>query len=379
MVPAVAQTTLSDREVRGGALMQGCDTSLHVDINSTLIAPYTYLLAGEVNPGSTMVQDKVWHCYNGSFYEQPGDYCEVTFPGQAEYPVCLTVNAFDLVTSMPCSTSVCKFIEALPDMSCADLDADFTIVGANGQTITLASTSFMNGVPLQVLWSYPDQATSTTPESTHTYEGPGPHKVCMTVVGPPPVYCTSTVCKWLYLGPGNVPCELLLDQGFVLLQEGDVVGVLDTSITSGMARAVSWDFGDGSTSAGRLAIHRYPGPGVYSVCSTIELWGPLVSDTCVSMECTWVETNALVTVPELNADSDLRVWPVPFQGTLSVQVPWKEHSLLRLFDLQGRNISQWAIGNSSVRELDLSALPAGSYLMECASQGRVLRRSVIKQ
>ena len=379
LVPATAQTHLSDREERGSALMQGCDTSLHVDINASLIAPYTYSFSSDVTPGSTMVQDQVWHCYNGTFYEQPGDYCEVTFPGQAEYPVCLTVNAFDLVASMPCSTSVCKFIEALPDISCEDLVADFTISGINGQTITLASNSVMNGAPLQVLWSYPDDATSATPDSTHTYEGPGPHKVCMTVVGPPPVYCTSTVCKWLYLGPGNVPCNLLLDQGFVLLQEGDVVGVLDTSITSGMAGNVSWDFGDGSTSTGPLAIHRYTGPGTYPVCGTVELWGPLVSDTCISTECTVVETTALVTVPEQSDKGELQVWPVPFQDRLTVQLPWADPVELRLLDLQGRTVDSWSFGVRTTHELDLGRLPAGCYLLECVAGKRTLRRTVVKE
>jgi PKD repeat protein len=374
--PASAQLHPEGSLERGGAIIQGCDPSLQVDILPVLTGPYTYAFYSAVEPGNNSVLDLVWQCYNGSFYEQTGAYCDVVFPGQAEYPVCLTVNAFDLTASIPCSTSVCRLIEALPDVSCESLDADFTIAAINGQTITFTSTSEFSD-PLQTFWSYGEEAMNGEPEGTHTYSGPGPHKVCMTVVGPPPVYCNATVCKWLYLGPGDLPCEVVVDQGFVLYQENDLIGVLDTSMTSGMESDVLWDFGDGSSSTGRLAVHRYTMPGTYTLCSTVDVWGPLLSDTCSNMACVPVETMTMVTVPEHPDQELLRAWPVPLTDRMHVIAPWPDASLV-LMDTQGRQVAHWMLAGQGEQAIDLNNVQPGAYVLECWSQGRYLRRAVIK-
>jgi PKD repeat protein len=361
---------------RGGTVMQGCDPSLQVDILPVLTGPYTYAFYSSIEPGNNSVQDLVWQCYNGSFYEQTGTYCDVVFPGQAEYPVCLTVHAFDLTASMPCSTSVCRLIEALPDSSCESLNADFTIAAINGQTITFTSTSEFSD-PLQTLWSYGEEALTGQPEGTHTYSGPGPHEVCMTVVGPPPVYCNATVCKWLYLGPGDLPCEVVVDQGFVLYQENDLISVLDTSMTSGMESGVHWDFGDGSSASGRLAVHRYAMPGTYTLCSTVDVWGPLLNDTCSNVACVPVESMALVTVPELATQEQLKAWPVPLTDRLNVVAPWSNASLM-LMDTQGRQVARWTLQSQGEQVVDVSDVRPGAYLLECRSEGRLLRRAVVK-
>lgn len=374
--PAHAQLHPEGSLERGGTVMQGCDPSLEVDILPVLTGPFTYAFYSSIEPGNNVVQDLVWQCYNGEFYEQTGSYCEVVFPGQAEYPVCLTVTAFDLTASMPCSTSVCRLIEALPDASCESLNADFTIATINGQTITFTNTSEFSE-PLQTFWSYGEEAQNGEPEGTHTYSGPGPHKVCMTVVGPPPVYCNATVCKWLYLGPGDLPCEVVVDQGFVLYQENDLVGVLDTSMISGMESEVQWDFGDGSSASGQLAVHRYAMPGTYSLCSTVDVWGPLLGDTCSTMACVPVESVALVTVPELTTQEQLRAWPVPLTDRLNVVVPWPNASLM-LMDTQGRQVARWTLQARGEQTVDVSDVRPGAYLLECRSEDRLLRRSVVK-
>lgn len=374
--PTHAQLHPESSVERGGAVMQGCDPSLQVDIEPVLTGPYTYAFFSTIEPGNTMVQDLVWQCYNGSFYEQTGSYCDVVFPGQAEYPVCLTVNAFDLTASMPCSTSVCRLIEALPDTSCENLNADFTIGAINGQTISFLSTTEFTG-PVQTLWTFGEEPLTAEPAGTHTFSSPGPHKVCMTVVGPPPVYCNATVCKWLYLGPGDLPCDVVVDQGFVLYQENGLVGVLDTSMTSGMESTVHWDFGDGSTAAGRLAVHRYAMPGTYTLCSTVDVWGPLLSDTCNTLACVPVEAMALVTIPERPEQEPLRAWPVPLTDRLHVVAP-RPNATLVLLDTQGRQVAIWTLQGQGEQVVDVGDLRPGAYLLECRSGDELLRRPVIK-
>ena len=141
--------------------------------------------------------------------------------------------------------------DALTDSSCLDLDPDFTLGLINGATITFQDLTTFADQSFSTSWSFDDGAAVAGQQATHTFDGVGPHRICITVTGGTPGYCSATLCKWLYLGPGDAECELFLDPGFLHVSSGQLVGVLDTSVTSGLEHEITWDFGDGTTSQGR--------------------------------------------------------------------------------------------------------------------------------
>lgn len=358
---------------RGGGIMRSCNTSLEVGINTTFGNYYSCSFQAEVTPGNTTIESMIWSCYyNNEFVQWPGPSLDLTYSDQQPYPVCLTVNAFDLEALQPCSTTVCDIITPLPDASCASLQAAFGIASVNGNTIVFQNNSTFDGTISQAFWSFGDgQAiAASTPE--HQFVGTGPFEVCLTVVGPAPAFCTNTLCQYLYLGPGNVECPLLVQHGFLLLQSENFVGVLDTSTTSGMDSRIDWDFGDGALAEGTVAVHTYPYAGDFQLCGRLRAWGPLLADTCVFDLCKPVTTYALTGLDELGGSIGYAS-PNPFHDRLRVAAPIGAATEVCVFDVRGLQVYRALV--SGPTEIDLAHLLPGVYSVRVlhAKTSRALR------
>ena len=367
-------------EVRGGGTMQGCDTSLHVGFTSEIVGAYTHVFTPAVSPGGTVITGSQWNYYSTDLFQLAGDQnLQVTFPGIGDYPVCLTVSAIDVDGQQPCTTAVCDLFHPLADSSCSSLLADFTIASVDGQTVTFADLSSFAADIMQHYWSFGDGASSVQGVAEHAFDGPGPFEVCLTVVGPAPVFCSATTCKWLYLGPSGVECGTVLQQGFLFLQQENLVGVLDTSSTFGMNNAVTWDFGDGSFAEGNVAVHAYA-QGSFQLCSTVRVWGPLTTDTCTSTLCRTVEAVPMVGLAEQVGDEPLSAWPNPFTDRLVLSGLRTGPVEVRVYDALGRVVYQaLAQSGSASLNLNLDALAPGTYAVHCSQAGRGYVKRALKQ
>ena len=378
--PGMAQLYRGASGARGGGLLQSCDTSMHVSFTTQLGSNYACQFQSVVVPGSTVVQGMGWnYLYGGSIEAYYGPSLQVYYPDQSEYPVCLTVDAYDLNAQQPCSTTVCDLITPLPDPTCANLVADFTISGVNGQTITFADLSSFSGTIAQAIWSFGDGAATIPGSPTHTFPGSGPYEVCLTVIGPPPLNCTSSLCQWLYLGSGNVACPLLVDHGFILFQAEGLVGVLDTSRTSGMYSRVDWDFGDGAMAAGPVAVHAYTQPGIYPVCGTLRVWGPLLADTCTTTLCRTVNAELSTGLSTVSGSNGLALHPNPFRDALRITIPDAMAGLVEVVDPRGKVVHRSSapdIGGTTL--LDLGHLDAGVYTVIVTANGQRRSERVVK-
>lgn len=379
---AAAQTQLLPdlASARGGGILSNCDTSLHVGIHTTIQNNYYCFFAPEVQAGSTTVENMIWSYYiNGSFGQQTSPTLQLSYPGQVEYPVCLTVDAYDLVAQQPCSTTVCDLVTPLPDVSCISLQAAFGISSVNANTITFQNNSTFDGIIQQVLWSFGDGATIASPSATHDFIGSGPFEVCLTVIGPSPAYCTSTLCQYLYLGPGDVDCPQLIEQGFILLQSENLVGVLDTSTTSGMNSRIDWDFGDGALAEGNVAVHAYGSPGEFQLCGTLRAWGPLLADTCITSICRGVVAFPVLVTEELADTRTLSVRPNPFSSSISIAGLVGGGTELTVLDASGRVVHRHAARTGLTTNLGLSWLEAGGYLLLVTNDRGTTATRIIKE
>lgn len=365
---------------RGGGTVQGCDTSLHVGFTSEVVGPYTHVFTPAVSAGGTAIVNSTWNYYTTDWFDLLGEVSlQVTFPGMGDYPICLTVNAIDVDGQQPCSTTVCDLFHPLADSSCASLVADFTIASINGQTVSFADLSTFDADIMQQYWSFGDGASTVQGVAEHTFDGPGPFEVCLTVVGPAPTFCSATTCKWLYLGPSGVECGTVLQQGFLFLQQENLVGVLDTSATFGMNNAVTWDFGDGTIAEGNVAVHAYT-QGSFQLCSTVRVWGPLTTDTCTSTLCRTVEAAAMVGMEEPVSAESLRTWPNPFVDHILLAGLAPGPVDISVYDAFGRVVYQAiARGGSASLNLDLGALAPGTYVVRCLQNGRPSFTRAMKQ
>jgi PKD repeat protein len=371
--PASAQLHSDSLGVMKNGTWQGCDTSLVVDFADTLLGNLTYRFDPLITAGSTTPYSTVWSVFDGqSFQEFFVDTLTYTFPVPGEQVVCLTSNALDVGTQAPCSTVTCHFVDVLQDASCAELVVDFTIAAVSGQEVFFEDLSTFPGGIVQQAWQFGDGSTSITSSPGYTFTTPGPHEVCLTVVGAPPVGCIGRLCQWLYLGPAPVECDLLFTPGFLLVQNLGMVGVLDTSVTSGMNKSTSWDFGDGSpVEMGRFAIHVYEQPGFYNLCSTVQTWGPLLADTCVSTVCKdiWVEPALGIEGSAYELDG-LKARPIPFSDRLVIGGLPSGPVAVEILDVQGRTLHQLELWTAGETELQLGTLAAGVYLLRVSQRDR---------
>ncbi|MBK8499011.1 MAG: T9SS type A sorting domain-containing protein [Flavobacteriales bacterium] len=376
---AGAQLFRDQSNERGGGLMQTCDSSMHVGFQTTLLNDYACVFDPVVVPGQTVPSDMVWsYYYSSSFQQAYGNQLQLTAPWADPYPVCLTVNAYDLQAQQPCSTTVCDMIAPVSNVICTTLVADFEIAAIDGQTITFQDLSSFDGIIQQALWSFGDGASTAGVAPTNTFAGSGPFEVCLTVISGPPYYCTTTLCQWLYLGPGNVECAELVEQGYLYLESGNLVGVIDTSRTSGMYSSIDWDFGDGATAFGNMAVHQYTWPGEFQLCGTLRAWGPLLADTCVSTVCRTVVPQA-VSVHEYGAVS-YAAGPNPFTDEVTITGVGLDHAAITLHDALGRRVGvRYSAAAYDRVIVDVSQLAAGHYTMRIESPLRTTVLRLIKQ
>lgn len=355
-------------EERGGGSVIGCHPSLSVDFRTHILGGYSYYMEALVEPGETYVVNSVWSSFTSTMEQSYDADLYTNFPGPGSYPVCLTVNALDAITFLPCSTSTCKLIEALPDSMCLDLLADFTIAGINGSEITFVQQDDVIAMAHTALWEFPDGSQVGGGSAAFTFSGPGPHPIRLTLNGGPPHYCISTVVKWLYLGPGNAPCDGFMEPGFAYYVLNELVGALDTSSTAGLEHDVRWEFGDGASSTGNMAIHAYTLPGTYELCRTLRTWGPMLTDTCSVTECVLVDAipGSLTAVDALEVGgTSWRADPMPVVDQLLLSGPAVEAVECRVLDMGGRMLFTRPLTNGVERyTVDVSMLAPGGYLVE---------------
>jgi hypothetical protein len=200
------------------------------------------------------------------------------------------------------------------------------------------------------------------------------------VVGPSPINCTATVCKWLYLGPAGVDCSTVLDPGFIHFQMENLVVVLDTSTVTGQNNTVHWDFGDGTIAEGRVAAHSYPLSGdSYQLCSTLELWGPLVSDTCVASHCVIIEMTAVTSIAAHGSPA-LSLWPNPASDVIHASGLGADPAEITIHDALGRLvISRWIIPGNGELLIAVDGLTSGIYTLRCRQQDAVVTGRFMKE
>lgn len=378
---ADAQLYDDQRGIVGGGGWQGCDPSLIVEFQEQQSDYLTYRFIPTVTNGNAIPYSNVWSVYDGLSFEQYfTDTLTRSFQGPGENLVCLTVNAFDLITQQPCSTTTCRLVNILQDTSCTSLSVDFELADAQASSITFQDISTFDDELVERTWSFGDGSTGQGATPSHTYYSSGPFEVCLSVSGPPPVGCTGTTCKWLYLGPVPVPCAEVFDPGFILVQQEGLVGVLDTSITSGMNYSINWDFGDGSPNEqGRFAIHSYAYAGAFQLCSTVRTWGPLLADTCTTTLCRDVFVDVLSVEDGPEATVQLLASPNPVADRLFVDVLTAGVGELVLFDAVGRMVKRHSVGGRGRYVLDLCDLPSGPYALQLSGSNFRQSLRIIKE
>jgi PKD repeat protein len=216
-----------------------------------------------------------WKFGNGTFSNNFDPFVKYV---KGKYEVCLyakcKVYNKDKKAYDSCETKICKTI-VVKENPC-DLKGEFSYkIGANNLVTFIVTANQQN-----LLYEWTINGTTKKGRDFNMTLKPGTHKVCVTIYNPK-TNCKITICKTITInnvercllpkgwGSSNV-CTTFNFEGFKAVDsKGNVI--------SNPCHQYSWDFGDKTTSSGRLIKHIYTKPGTYKVCMR-------VVDTCLKCD-----------------------------------------------------------------------------------------------
>lgn len=342
------------------ASAQECGPEVVLAFTDSLTSPYTYEFRPELQglQGTGLI---------GTQWTYSADIASTVvsadptygFGGPGTYLVCAQAMVM-LPDQTTCQATHCELFLVPVDTACQELHAAFSISVVAG-TITFFDQSTAPGTISGRSWDFGDGSSGAGDSLVHAFAGPGPYEVCLTVMSDG---CSATVCNWVYFGPPDVACDVLLQPAFDAVRVGRTVAVFDRSILSGMNTHIAWDFGDGAQAEGLVALHTYDLPNDQYICSDVQLWGPLNTDTCRASVCNWVPGPTLTGVEEEAGHAPLRAFPSPFTEVLELR-----GSIVRggarweLLDPSGRMLAHGRMDTDERFTPALPSLSPGPYLL----------------
>lgn len=207
----------------------------------------------------------------------------------------------------------------------------------------------------QFFWGFGDGLFSAAVNPSHTYERPGTYTVMLVTTnsgGSDTTYKTVTLNDVLYV-----------DFEFpTTVQAGQVTQFIDSSMYP-----VSWQwfFGDGNNSTTPNPQHTYANKGTYIVTLLAQN-----SAGCSGNENKQIDVLSGIGIDE-SAPEDLTIYPVPTTGRLTVETTAEVESI-SLYNMTGQFITEV----HGERSLDLSILPAGTYMIRIAGKSWIIYRNV---
>lgn len=207
----------------------------------------------------------------------------------------------------------------------------------------------------QYYWSFGDGYFSAALNPSHTYIKPGSYSVMLVTSnagGSDTIYKTVTLNDVLFVDftfPNSI-------------QAGQTAQFIDSSMYP-----VSWQwfFGDGNTSTAPNPQHTYANQGTYIVTLLAEN-----SAGCTGSSNQQITVQSGIGIEEL-APEDLTIYPVPTTGRLTVETTAEVQSI-SLYNMTGQFITEI----HGERSLDLSTLPAGTYMIRIAGESWIIYRNV---
>lgn len=274
------------------------------------------------------------------------------------------------------------YYDALNPFDCVAtefIQIDFTVpcsvtasITVNGNEVTVVAQG--NGAQTEEYFvNWDDGILEPGNDLLHLYGADGVYDVCITYTDPNnPKACSAQYCEEVQVC--TTPLEVSFEVG--MLGKGVTVNASGTGAFN-PNYIIFW--GDGSFTEGNAGGHVYDAEGTYTLCVQ---YADGVSE-CFVQECEELVVSSVAETPE--AFVSLTAAPNPVKERLTVNLtPSKAGPVVvRLLDLSGRSVQTLYSGSAGWKGLqfsaDVSALPAGCYLLEVAGEAGKRTQRVIVQ
>ena len=316
----------------------------------------------------------IWSFGDGSpLVNAPGLGNQVhTFTASGSYTICLKIIVAQPNTGITCIDSICHTIQVqVPNPTPCNLNPSFTVTNdPNDSSIfVFTNTTITNNAPL-VTWSFGDSTTATGNVITHIFNHSGIYNVCMHVTVNNTCYADTCITITVSGNPNPLPCNLSANFSWQNSAQNstassNTVYFLNTSLGYASGDLITWNFGDGTTSALSNPVHSFAGAGPYNVCLRVEhLLNLPGAPPCVSEVC------HAVSVPQI-----LVAYPNPTTNIVNVNISLDSASQVYAFIYNAQNvlvaqtIFAGLSGNNTIT-FNTSNLTAGYYSIRIYYNGQ---------
>jgi len=180
-----------------------------------------------------------------------------SYLSEGVYKVCVTATWTDS-TGKTCTATFCKEIKVSCGKPC-ELKGEFSFVNTGGKFRFKASSNTGHTYS----WDFGDGKTGKGIDPYHEYAKAGTYTVCVTITDKTGK-CKIKVCKTITVGN---PCGII--GGMTWKKTNDTTWKFFATSNTGSGTTYYWNWGDGTTSTGKDAVHVYKKSGTYEVCLKI--------------------------------------------------------------------------------------------------------------
>jgi PKD repeat protein len=249
-----------------------CD-SVFLGINSGCQASFTAVPDTGINnyafystsTGTNNTTSYAWTTSDG--YSGTGNNFHHYFQSQGWYQVCLTINVYNALQQLLCTSTSCDSIY----VGNGGGSQCYAYWGSQENILDAYFADLSSGTDSIITWhwDFGDNTTSSLQNPIHTYSQSGYYYVCLTIETGANgiVTCTDTYCQSIYVGSNNTGCQA----NFSMYPDSSGTGFQFQNLSTGTTNSTNyyWNFGDGNSSTLENPFHTYSTNGWYIVCLTI--------------------------------------------------------------------------------------------------------------
>ncbi len=290
-------------------------------------------------------------------------------------------------------------IHTVPSPSNALCHATFTVVKGSNGAVTFSSTSTGTTSSTIYQWSFTShsgtsfgQGGGLQPTKNFTYTSNGKKWVCLTITNGVSG-CSSSFCDSTYvLTVNSTTCNPTV----MYTMYKDTTQAFTWNAFPNYPLSISgatWYWGDGTSTTGLYPSHTYSAAGTYSTCVTVSVsCGTITAQYCYvanifrsSQDNSMVTVNVKPSTPtglrDYTHEKSFEIYPNPSEGlfTINFNPNLKSTAMIEVTNLLGEQVYQMNCSTMEIKEINITELPAGYYVLKVSINGAAQHQRILIQ